>query len=276
MMYQTILVHIKLSHTNTGLLNVVTELADRFGSRVVGVVACQPIPIVYCDVPMPPALMDEDHDEIAREMALAEAEFRGAFYGKPNALEWRTSIELEPTANFVATASRCADLVVTSAVSYDPRDTARRENPVQIVMQTGRPVLLVPREAQGLKLDRMTIAWKDTREARRAVADALPLLKTATHVSILHLAPERDREAAVASMNDVASWLDRHGIVADVIFSPTAQGDDAYQLNACLENNRTDVVIAGAYGHSRLREWVFGGVTRDLTLHAGYSSLLSH
>jgi nucleotide-binding universal stress UspA family protein len=276
MMYQTIMVHLKLSHTNTGLLKVVSELADRFGSGIMGVVACQPIPINYCDVPMPPTLTEADSGEILREMRLAEAEFRAAFFGKPNRVEWRSSIELEPTANFVAREARCADLVVTSSVSFDPRDTARTDNPAQIVMQSGRPVLIVPRDAPGLKLDRMTIAWKDTPEARRAVADALPLLKTASHVSILHLAPERDRDAAVAGMKDVADWLGHHGIAAEVIFSPATQGDDAYQLNACLEKHRTDVVIAGAYGHSRLREWVFGGVTRDLTLHARYCSLLSH
>ncbi|AYJ84591.1 universal stress protein (plasmid) [Sphingomonas paeninsulae] len=275
-MYQTIMVHLKLSHTNTGLLTVVSELADRFGSRIVGVVACQPIPIVYCEVPLPPTLMEEDTKEIRREMGLAEAEFRAAFFGKPNQIEWRSSIGLEPTSDFVAREARCADLVVTSAVSFDPSDTARRENPAQIVLQTGRPVLIVPRDAPGLKLNRMTIAWKETPEARRAVADALPLLKTASHVSIVHLAPERDRHDALAGMKDVAGWLDRHGIVAEVIFTPTTQGDDAYQLNEALENNRTDVVVAGAYGHSRLRQWVFGGVTRDLTLHAGYCALLSH
>jgi nucleotide-binding universal stress UspA family protein len=136
--------------------------------------------------------------------------------------------------------------------------------------------VIVPRQASGLKLDRMTIAWKDTRETRRAVADALPLLKTAKHVSILHLAPERDRQKATESMNDVAHWLSHHGIGADVIFTCTTEGDDAYQLNACLRNNQADVVVAGAYGHSRLREWVLGGVTRDLTLHAEYCALLSH
>jgi nucleotide-binding universal stress UspA family protein len=276
MMYQTIMVHLKLSHTNTRLLKVVGELADRFGSRIVGVAARQPIAIVYYDVPIPPTLMDEDNAEIRREMGVAEAEFRAAFFGKPNKIEWRSSIGLEPTADFVARESRCADLVVTSSISSDPNDTARRGNPAQLVLQTGRPVLIVPREAHDLKLDRMTIAWKDTPEARRAVADALPLLKTASHVSILHLAPERDREAAIVGMKDVANWLDHHGIVCEVIFSPTGKGDDAYQLNEALENNRTDIVIAGAYGHSRLREWVFGGVTRDLMLHAGYCSLLSH
>ncbi|CAN5139726.1 universal stress protein [soil metagenome] len=276
MTYQTIMVHMKLSHSNSGLLRVVNEIADPQITRLIGVVACQPIPIVYCDVPMPPTLMDEDHDEIIREMGHAEAEFRAAFDGYHHPVEWRTSITLEPTANFVALQSRCADLIVTSAVSFDPADTARRENAAQIVMQTGRPVLIVPREVVGLKLSRATIAWKETRETRRAVADALPLLKTAKHVTIVHLAAERDRQRATESMNDVARWLGHHGIVATVMFSPLTAGDDAYQLDACLKEIETDVVVAGAYGHSRLREWVLGGVTRDLTLHAEYCALLSH
>ncbi|CAN5222186.1 universal stress protein [soil metagenome] len=276
MTYQTIMVHMKLQHSNTGLLKVVSEIADRHGSRIIGFAACQPIPIVYCDVPMTPMLMDEDHNEIVREMGLAEAEFRSTFQGKPDKIEWRTSIGLEPTANFVALNARSADLIITSAASFDPNDTARRESPEMIVMQVGRPVLIVPREAADLKLDRVTIAWKDTRETRRAVADAIPLLKTATHVNIVHLAPERDRQSAIESMNDVAFWLSQHGVIANVIFSPLTAGDDAYQLDACLKEHKTDVVVAGAYGHSRLREWVLGGVTRDLTLHAEYCALLSH
>jgi nucleotide-binding universal stress UspA family protein len=276
MTYQTILVHMKLEHTNTGLLEVARKIAERHGSRVIGLAACQPVPIVYCDVPITPMVMDQDHDEIAREMGAAEAEFRAAFHGKPNLLEWRTFSGLEPTANIVALNARCADLIITSGVCFDPADTARPENPAQIVMQTGRPVLIVPREKVGLKLDRMTIAWKDTRETRRAVADALPLLKTAGNVGILHLAAEGDRLAATASMNDVAHWLSHHGVVAGVAFHRRTKDDDAYQLDACLKDSQTDTVIAGAYGHSRLREWVLGGVTRDLTLHADYCSLLSH
>lgn len=276
MAFRTIMVQMKLHHTNIGLLKIVAELAERFDSRVVGVAACQPVPIVYCDVPMTPMLMDLDNDEIVREMSLAETEFRAVFHGKANRIEWRTATVLEPTADFIALQSRCADLIVASAVCYDPTDTARHEDPAKLVVQAGRPVLLVPRETQDLKLDRVTIAWKDTRETRRAIADAIPLLKTAEHVTILHLGNERDREQALAAMADVAGWLDQHGIVAEIMFSPTSRGDDAYQLNECLVAARTDLVVAGAYGHSRLREWVLGGVTRDLTLHAGYCAFLSH
>jgi nucleotide-binding universal stress UspA family protein len=276
MTYRTIMAQMKLHHTNTGLLKIVGDLGERFGSRVVGVVACQPIPIVYCDVPMSPTLMDIDNEEISCEMSAAEAEFRATFHGKPNPIEWRTSVGPAPPANFVALQSRCADLVVASAICFDPEDTGRREDPAQVVLQAGRPVLLVPHDVHDPKLDRVTIAWKDTRETRRAVTDAVPLLKTARHVSILHLGHERDRLAATTSMNDVASWLDQHGVVAEVIFRPASRGDDAYQLNACLVNNRTSLVVAGAYGHSRFHEWVLGGVTRDLTLHAGYCAFLSH
>ena len=67
-----------------------------------------------------------------------------------------------------------------------------------------------------------------------------------------------------------------HGVAAETKFVVSAKGDDAYQLNAAFEALRTSVVVAGAYGHSRFREWVIGGVTRDLTIQASYCTILSH
>ena len=119
------------------------------------------------------------------------------------------------------------------------------------------------------------VGWKDTRETRRAAFDALPLLKKAAHVAVVEIAAEEELAAAGTHLDDVVGWLKRHGVVVVSLAAPST-GDDATQLNAIAEEHGADVIVAGAYGHSRLREWVLGGVTRDLLLRADRCSLVSH
>jgi nucleotide-binding universal stress UspA family protein len=127
------------------------------------------------------------------------------------------------------------------------------------------------------KLDfgRVVIGWKDTRESRRAVSDALPLLKKAGHVSVVAIADEADFDSVRLQLGDVVSWLGRHGVVAEALVS-TSTGDDANRLNDIAWEQGAGVIVAGAYGHSRFREWALGGVTRDLLLRGDRCSLVSH
>jgi nucleotide-binding universal stress UspA family protein len=142
-------------------------------------------------------------------------------------------------------------------------------------MQIGRPVLIVPSAAKALQLEHAIVAWKDTRETRRAAFDALPLLQKAAHVSIVGIAAEQDLPATREQLNDVAGWLKRHGVSAECHSEPST-GDDAEGLGVIAQDRGADVVVAGAYGHNRVREWALGGVTRDLLLRANRCSLLSH
>jgi nucleotide-binding universal stress UspA family protein len=276
MTFKTLMVHMKLGNANGDLLRIAVDLAGRFDARVIGIAAAQPAPMVYTDGYAPGMFVEEDRAEIDREIGVAEAEFTAAFAGSPTATEWRSATIYETVADYVARECRSADLVITSGVSADPHDTARTERPGDIVMQVGRPVLVVPRTANTLKFENMVVAWKNTREARRAISDALPLLGVATRVTIMEIGPDSDRERIEAQLSGICGWLKTHAIEAESAFVPTTTGDDAFQLNAAVEKLGTDVVIAGAYGHSRLREWALGGVTRDLTLQASYCSLLSH
>ena len=142
-------------------------------------------------------------------------------------------------------------------------------------MQAGRPVLLVPTSAITLKLDRVLIGWKDRPETRRAVSDALPLLKHAKSVTVVEITAEDDLAAARARVGDVAVWLARHGIKAEGV-TRLSNGNDAVALYELGQDSGADVIVAGAYGHNRFREWVMGGVTRDLLLSADRCALVSH
>jgi nucleotide-binding universal stress UspA family protein len=91
----------------------------------------------------------------------------------------------------------------------------------------------------------------------------------------LEIATEDDRAEARVRLDDVVGWLRRHGIAADAIVARST-GNDTETLTAVAKEQGADVIVAGAYGHSRLREWVLGGVTRDLLLRANSCSLVSH
>jgi len=94
-------------------------------------------------------------------------------------------------------------------------------------------------------------------------------------VTVVEIAAEEDLAAARTHLEDVVAWLKRHGIVAKSLAWPS-KGDDASRLNAIAQELRADLIVAVAYGHSRLREWVLGGVTRDLLLCADRCSLVAH
>jgi nucleotide-binding universal stress UspA family protein len=149
-------------------------------------------------------------------------------------------------------------------------------NPSDLVMQAGRPLLVVPDGCNWLDLRSAMIAWKDTAEARRAVSDALPLLRQSTEVTVVEIVEdEADRAAAVSRVKDVVAWLSQHGVRAsEQVAAPS--GDAATQLEQIASDVGAGVVIAGAYGHSRLSEWILGGVTRRLISPSNRSSLLSH
>jgi nucleotide-binding universal stress UspA family protein len=142
-------------------------------------------------------------------------------------------------------------------------------------MQAGRPCLIVPANTSTLALAHVMVGWKDTRETRRAICDALPLLKLAERVTVVEIAVEDGLADARSSLDDVVAWLRRHSVNATPL-ATLSTGDDAGRLYTIADEQGTDLIVAGAYGHSRVREWVLGGVTRDLLLKADRCSLVSH
>lgn len=220
-------------------------------------------------------IIEQDREEIEKEIREAEAEFRSALQTRFGTLEWRSTVMFASLSDYVAREARAADIVITSVASGDWLDASRRVNTGDLVMRVGRPVLIVPASTDKLKLERVVVAWKDTREARRAAFDALPLLKTAAHVAVVEIAPKDEMAGARTHLDDVVGWLKRRGVVAESLAS-LSTGDDATRLNAIAQEQGADVIVAGAYGHSRMREWALGGVTRDLLLRADRCCLVSH
>ena len=204
-------------------------------------------------------------------VASTETEFRHALHNRAVSIEWRSAVTFASPAMYVADQSRSADQVIASSSTRSDRSV----NTGDLVMQAGRPLLAVPVGTVALNCERVMIAWKDTREARRAVLDGLPLLKLAKTVFVVEIANADDTADADLRTRDVVAWLARHGIAADAIVAKTT-GTDHDRLHELAAELKTGLIVAGAYGHSRVREWIIGGVTRALLDETASCSLLSH
>jgi nucleotide-binding universal stress UspA family protein len=268
MTYATLMVHLQPGRSNAGILAIARDLAERLHAGIIGIAACQPMQIVEGDGYVPADLVQADRDEIEKEIKTAEMEFRSAFQTRGAPVEWRSAVMFGSLADYIAGQARCADLVITSAAWQQAKIS-------DLVMQIGRPVLIVPAATDTLDLDHVLVAWKDTRETRRAALDALPLLKRAKRVTLVEIAGEQDFAAGRMHLEDVAKWLKSHGVSAGVLVS-SSTGNDAMRLKAIAQEQGADLIVAGAYGHSRLREFVLGGVTHDLLLCANRCALVSH
>jgi nucleotide-binding universal stress UspA family protein len=275
MSLKTLMVHLEVGRTNPGLLRLAQELANGFEADVIGIAGCQPMQLYYGDGYITGDLIQQDRETIDRDLNTAEAAFRAAFHDHAGKVDWRTCVTFLPLSDYIAREARSADLIITGVTRIAPFSATRRVSAGDLVMQAGRPVLIVPAKVGQLNLKRAVVAWKDTREARRAVLDALPLLKASGHVTVLGVALEESLTHVIPRLEDVVGWLKRHGVAATALALPS-KGDDASRLYDIVQNDGADLVVAGAYGHNRLREWAFGGVTTDLLLCDDQCVLLSH
>jgi nucleotide-binding universal stress UspA family protein len=274
MSYSTLMVHLDLERTNETLLRVAGDLATRFEAGLIGTAAADTAPQLYfAEGAAAAEAIEKERAWLEGLFKEREAEFRHVFQAMAGRLEWRSALEW-PT-EFLARNARAADLLIVG--SRTDRGTATREiNAGEIAIRAGRPVLFVPAGVTWLKLATVVVAWKDAREARRAVNDALPLLHLARHVVVVELLDkDADQRAARAGVDDVARWLNRRGINASSISTKALIGVTS-QLSVIAQDEGADIIVAGAYGHTRFREWLFGGVTRELLSQQKHCVLLSH
>ncbi len=141
---------------------------------------------------------------------------------------------------------------------------------------SGRPVIVVPHsQRQGLKLDRVAICWDGSRPAARAIADALPFLTRAKTAEIVVVTGERDKSGEITGTN-MSRHLARHGVTAEVKKLAAAGGGAQSAILAHASQSGADFMVMGGYGHSRLREFILGGVTRSILGSMPVPVLMSH
>jgi len=256
MSYRSLMVHFDASAGARARLQLAVELANRFKAALIGVAG--------------PPYLSAAAGGIADALAAVEKEFRASAQSVKN-VEWRGRPVWSSV--LIPQEARAADLI---AIGPGPSrwDFADSQDPGVTILSAGRPVLFVPREVHLLDARRIVVAWKDTREARRAVWDALPFLRNAESVEIVEVNEQSLRGRGAA--DDVADYLIRHGVVIGTKACLKAEGPIADEIIRFAQEEKADLIVDGAYGHSRVGEWAFGGVTRGLLASTPVCCLFSH
>ncbi len=279
MSYKTLLVHIDDSRRRDARIAVALDLAQRWDAHLVGLyVVCQDLfqPRFRADESLRLAVAEAEY---ARRQQQAQAAFLAAAERAGRSVEWRAPSG--PALEAATLHARHADLLVLG--QNDPEDPGAyvaRHFVEDVLMTGGRPALVLPYAGAVTTLgENVVVAWDGGREAARALVDALPLLKRARFVTVevveRHSHDARHGDAPVGI--DVAAYLERHGVRASFSTTPRVSGmsTGATLLNR-VSDLHADLLVMGAYGHSRAQERVLGGATRTLLESMTVPVLMSH
>lgn len=278
MSYKTLLVHLDTSNRVQARLEIALRLARRFEAHLTGIFATfVPDPREF-RVMAGSASWFENHRQLREEQrGAAERIFRAELLRAGVEGDWIAASQ--NAGESVVSHSRYADLVIVGQSDPDDPETYVSDSfPETVVLTAGRPVLVVPyvgrHETVG---SRALVAWNGSREAARAVHDAMPFLARADQVTVVRINTPRSPAPGREPGADIALTLARHGATVDVIdicndIDETA-GDALLSLAA---DDSYDLVVMGAYGHARWKEQMVGGMTRTMFDSATLPVLMSH
>ncbi len=282
MAYKTVLVHCNDKTRMRRLLGPALDVAARFGAHLVGLSIAPPIVVVPAGMPGSPdtIVLDEHCKAYRRDNPEMKAAFEAAAHARGVETTWREAETEGVTAADVALRyARVADLIVAGQTDTDWPGSPHLDIADRLVLESGRPVLIVPNTGPRPSVGtRIAVAWNGGREAARAAFDALPLLRHAGDVKLVSIGPQPDGEQpAGAALADLRATLARHGVACDVIESVQPPHTNAGKaLLALSAEQGADLLVMGCYGHSRLREFVFGGATKHVLGHMTLPVLMSH
>jgi nucleotide-binding universal stress UspA family protein len=272
MSYKTIVVHLDNRPRRAERLALAFTLAARFDAHLVALFALEASRIPsYALAEAGDVVREIETRHRAEAARAAEAEFRQAERRAAGKAEWRLSVG--DALQAVRLSARYADLVI--AGQPEPEDPLGRAFAGELVLGAGRPVLFVPyagRFADAGK--RVLVAWNASREAARAVSDALPILTRAESVEVVAFEPGGDHGENPGA--DIARSLARHGVKATAARDAGRGVDIGARILSRAADSSADLIVMGAYGHSRLLELALGGATRSLLDAMTVPVLMAH
>lgn len=275
MAYNTVLVQLELDRPAAPAVNFALGLARKFEADVIAFAVAEAhvfIPGEQGGV-VAAEIMKRQTAEIEGRLDVLKEEFLG-IVGEHEHASWR-GIVGNPT-QLLALHARAADLIVVGTPAKASGGDAHRTVDLgSFVLSAGRPVFVAASNFSLVTAEKVIVAWKDTREARRAVSDAMPFLEKAKEAVVITI-EEGDQKNARESAADVVRFLMRHGVKARSDVLGVGSSDVEEAMSEIAREIGADLIVAGAYGHSRLREWAFGGVTRSLLVDGSLHRLISN
>ncbi len=280
MSYKNLLVHVDNSEACAARIEVAIALAE---SHEAHLSAVSPVGIpsmpTYMAGALPLELMDAQEKHAQERAEAAAARFRAMAERSGISHEARVVRCLDIDAvQEINLQARYADLVILGQV--DPKDppSGGRSMVEDVVLVSGRPALIVPYIGAPSTLgERIMVAWDSGREAARALQDALPLLERASQVTVIVVDPDSGPTTHGEEPGaDIAHHLARHGVSAQVYRAVSADISVGDTILARLSDEGSDLLVMGAYGHTRFREMILGGVTRSILEQMTVPVLMSH
>ncbi|MFC1664517.1 universal stress protein [Pseudomonadota bacterium] len=277
MTYKDILVHIDRSKSNAGRLEAAVKLAEAHQAHLTGLYVIPDINLpVYAEIPIGQELIDSAEQAALEDCAEAKEEFTKAVKSYDLSTEWRETNGL--LLDSIALNGRYVDLVIVGQTDEDDETDFTAGLAHSLVLESGPPVLVIPyigtTQAIG---EKVMVAWNASREAVRAVNDALPILRGAKKVEVYAVNPKiNEHEHGEIPSADICLHLSRHGVNAEAHHIVAKDIDVGDMLLSRAADFDIDLIVMGAYGRSRIRELVLGGATRHLLNHATVPVLLAH
>jgi nucleotide-binding universal stress UspA family protein len=275
--YKTILVHYDAGKVAPVRLETAIEIANTFGAHIACLYARSALPEPSAGYEATQIIHDAQQRMRAEMLAEAQRSYaevlrRTGF----DRSEWRASGA--DALGVVALHARYADLVVIGQQNSQWPSGVHKDFERSLPVAAGRPVLVVPYAYERRPVGRQVlVAWNASREAARAVHDALPFLKRASQVHVVAFDPAQVGAAHGDEPGaDVALYLTRHGVKVTVSRYGASDLDIGSQLLSRAFDLSVDLIVMGAWGHSRLREFMLGGVTRTLFESMTVPVLMSH
>lgn len=275
--YKTILAHFDSTPASAKRLRVAALLAVQFEAHLVAVYSI--VSPLYSE----PFVADGGAfvaQELLRFQERKDAEARAAFDavapGLPVAAEWRT--DAGDPATVVNEHGRYADLIVVGQYNEDAANDVTPDFIGRVIMGSGRPVLVVPYAGEVEHVgERPMVAWNASREAARAVSSSMPLLRDAKEVQVTTFNARSGRGGhGDIPGADIALYLARHGVKANVSGTGSKEVDVGSQILSRADDFQADLIVMGGYGHSRAYEFVMGGATRTLLESMTVPVLFAH
>lgn len=275
-MIQTLVLHLDGRANNATRTEIAIELAREHGSHLIAVAPTGEVaaPIEFGASLVDPGYLIATRQYLRKCAQLLCEDFDARAAGAGLGSHESRVVETGHAAGLIALA-RAADLTVIGQVERDAEvDRVERDLPEQVVLGCGRPVLVVPYAGRHRPPGRQVLAaWNDSRESAHAFAGALPLLRRAQGVTVM---TQREAQARALPTQDLAAWLKRQGVTnlrfADEV-APIGVGDLLLSRAADLG---VDLIVMGAWGQSRLKEWALGGATRSLLQQMTVPVLMAH